>query len=245
MTGRVVVVTGGGSGLGLHLTRALLAGGDRVVANYATSFDELEKLVAQVGPERLRPVPGDIGVESTSESLVAAARDLSPDGGGPDAVIHNASVTRDGLLVRMAEEDWDEVQRVNLRGAFLVSKHAVRAMLPRRRGRVVYVSSIAAVMGNAGQANYAASKSGLDGLSRSVAQEYARYGVTTCVLAAGLVAVGMGERLAPEHQQAKLARVLHGAADPGRLARLAVFLSGDDAAGINATVVHADGGVVF
>jgi 3-oxoacyl-[acyl-carrier protein] reductase len=121
------------------------------------------------------PVKSSIAEESTSEQLAAEAARL----GGPQAVIHNASITRDGLLVKMSLDDWQAVQDVNLLGAFLVSKHAVRKMLRHRGGRLVYLSSISAVMGNAGQANYAASKSGLEGLSRSVAQEYAGRGIST------------------------------------------------------------------
>jgi 3-oxoacyl-[acyl-carrier protein] reductase len=241
VSGRVHVVTGAGSGLGWHITTALLDRGHRVVANYASSGARLAELADEVGGDRLLPVPGDIAQEATSQELMARAADL----GGVAAVIHNASVTRDALLVRMAAEDWDAVHRVNLRGAFLLTKHALRYMMRRRTGRLVYVSSIAAELGNAGQANYAASKSGLSGLSRSVAQEYARYGVTSCVLAAGLVAVGMGLRLAPEHQQAELARVLHGAAAPDDMAGVAAYLASEEARLINATVVHVDGGVIF
>jgi 3-oxoacyl-[acyl-carrier protein] reductase len=109
----------------------------------------------------------------------------------------------------------------------------------------VYISSISAVMGNAGQANYAASKSGLDGLARSVAQEYAGRGISACVLAAGLIDVGMGARLTPEIQQAKLAKILGGGAKPEEIAGIATFLASDAARYINATVVHANGGIDF
>src|SRR5664279_48157 len=146
------------------------------------------------------PPARDVGAPHSRLSLPSH----SP--GGPQAVIHNASITRDGLLVKMSLHDWQAVQDVNLRGAFLVSKHAVRKMLRHRAGRVVYISSVSAVMGNAGQANYAASKSGLDGLARSVAQEYAGRGISACVLAAGLIDVGMGARLTPQIQAAKLAK---------------------------------------
>jgi len=241
MTGRVVIVTGAGSGLGWHITQALLAQGERVIANYATSGDLLNDRVTEVGPERLVPVKGSICDESTSEQLAHEAARL----GGPQAVIHNASITRDGLLVKMSLHDWQAVQDVNLRGAFLVSKHAVRKMLRHRAGRVVYISSVSAVMGNAGQANYAASKSGLDGLARSVAQEYAGRGISACVLAAGLIDVGMGARLAPEIQQAKLAKILGGGANPEEIAGIATFLASDAAPYINATVVHANGGIDF
>lgn len=241
MTGRVVIVTGAGSGLGWHITQALLAHGDRVIANYASSGDLLNHRVTEVGADRLVPVKGSIAEESTSEQLAAEAAQL----GGPQAVIHNASITRDGLLVKMSLDDWQAVQDVNLRGAFLLSKHAVRKMLPHRAGRLVYISSVSAVMGNAGQANYAASKSGLDGLARSVAQEYASRGISACVLAAGLIDVGMGARLTPEIQQAKLRKILGGGAKPEEIAGIATFLASDAATYINATVVHANGGINF
>jgi 3-oxoacyl-[acyl-carrier protein] reductase len=241
MTGRVVIVTGAGSGLGWHITQALLAQGDTVIANYATSGDLLNSRVTEVGADRLVPVKGSIADESTSEELAAEAAQL----GGPQAVIHNASITRDGLLVKMSLQDWQAVQDVNLAGAFLLSKHAVRKMLRHRVGRLVYISSISAVMGNAGQANYAASKSGLDGLARSVAQEYASRGISACVLAAGLIDVGMGARLTPQIQAAKLAKILGGGAKPEEIAAIAAFLASDAARYINATVVHANGGIDF
>jgi 3-oxoacyl-[acyl-carrier protein] reductase len=118
-------------------------------------------------------------------------------------------------------------------------------MMRVRRGRLVYISSISAALGNSGQAGYAASKAGLDGLARSVSQEYARYGIGTCVLAAGLIDIGLGSRLGERDQQAKLSRVLHGAAHPRDIAGIAAFLASPAAAYINATTVSADGGVRF
>lgn len=237
----VAVVTGGGSGLGLLLTEALLARNYRVVAGYATSDAALADLTAQVGENWLRVVQGNLAEESTSQELIAATADW----GRLDTVLHNASITRDGLLVRMDHKDWDAVMDVNLRGAFLLTKHAVRRMMRQRHGRLLYISSISARLGNAGQANYAASKAGLDGLARSTSQEYARYGVTTTVLASGLVATGMGLRLDPEYQRQKLGRVLHGAIDPAELAGVAVRLAGREFRTINATTVDVDTGVMF
>ncbi len=237
----VAVLTGGGSGLGLHLTRTLLDHGYRVVAGHATSPQALAELGREFGDDRLRAVQGDLAEEATSRELVGAAADW----GRLDTVVHNAAVTRDGLMVRMDVEDWDAVLDVNLRGAFLLSKHAVSRMMRQRSGRLLYLSSISARLGSAGQTNYAASKAGLDGLARSIAQEYARYGISTTVLAAGLVATGMGLRLAPEYQQQKLSRVLHGAIDPAELARLATRLAGAEFRALNATTIDVHTGIVF
>lgn len=240
LAGEVVILTGAARGLGHEIALELVERGARLVAGCSGDPAPLE-LLAETWPGQIWPVVGDIGAEDTSVRLVEQARAL----GGPTAVIHNAAISRDAVLVRTRVEDWDEVQRVNLRGAFLLSKHAVRAMMPGRRGRLVYISSIAAVLGNAGQASYAASKAGLDGLARSISQEYARYGIQTCVLAAGLIDVGLGSRLGERDQQAKLSRVLHGAAQPREMARIAAFLASPAATCINATTVSADGGVRF
>lgn len=237
----VALLTGGGSGLGLHITKALLAGGYRVVAGYATSPLALADLSQQVGPQRLLAVQGDLAEENACEQLVDAAVPW----GRIDVVIHNAAITRDDLLVRTSSKDWDAVMDVNLRSAFLLTKHSVRQMMRQRRGRLLYLSSIVARLGNAGQSSYAASKAGLDGLSRSVAQEYARYGITAVTLAAGLVATGLGLRLPAQHQDAKLSRVLHGAIDPEELADIAVQLAGPRFRAVNATTVNVDTGVVF
>ncbi|HEX8095207.1 SDR family oxidoreductase [Jatrophihabitans sp.] len=236
----VMVVTGAARGLGHEITLELLERGAQVVAGCSGDPAPLE-LLAEKWPGQVWPVVGDIGEEETSVRLIAQAARL----GGPTAILHNAAISRDSLLVRTTIEEWEDVQRVNLGGAFLLSKHAVRAMMRARRGRLVYISSISAVLGNAGQASYAASKAGLDGLSRSISQEYARYGIQSCVLAAGLIDVGLGARLGEQDQQAKLSRVLLGAAQPRDMARIAAFLASPAANYINATTVRADGGVRF
>ena len=160
-------------------------------------------------------------------------------------MISNAGLTHDGLLVRMPVEAWDDVMWVNLRGAFLLTKHLLRPMIRRHAGRFVYVSSVAAGLGNAGQAPYAASKAGLEGLAKTVAQEYARYNVEACVYAPGIIDVGLAARMPPQVQQAKLAKVLRGPAQPGDVAKVLCFLCSPAASHINATTVQGWGGVTF
>lgn len=237
---RVVAVTGAGSGLGLLTVRALLERGATVVANHRSPSPALEEVGEGVG-ERLRLVPGDIGEEATAVALADAARRA----GRLDVLVHNAGVCRDGPLVQMDAEDFDEVLRVNLRGAFLATKYALRLMMRQRYGRLVYVSSLVAVIGNGGQANYAASKGGLHGLSLAVAQEYASRGIRSVVLAPGLLDTGMGAALDAGVRDRKAARTLLGVGDAGSVAATVAFLSGPDADFINATVVRADGGIAF
>ncbi|MGX1977196.1 SDR family NAD(P)-dependent oxidoreductase [Streptomyces kronopolitis] len=237
---RTVAVTGSGRGLGLLIVKALLDGGCRVLANYRTPTDELTAL-HESHPGRLHLCRGDIGEESAAEALVAAARGL----GRLDAVIHNAAIIRDQPLVTMPVDDWDAVQRVNLRGSFLVTKHALRLMMRQRYGRMVYVSSGSAVLGNAGQAAYAASKGGLLGLSNTVAQEYARYRVSSVVLAPGLLDTGQGAELGEDLRTQKAGRSLLGAGRGEDMAATAAFLASAQADYINATLIRADGGVAY
>jgi 3-oxoacyl-[acyl-carrier protein] reductase len=239
-TGRVVVVTGAGRGLGLQTAGTLLDQGGRVILNYRSDSKELELLQDRY-PGRVALVPGDVAEEATAIALVDAAREF----GGLDAVIHNAAVARDGLVVNTSVEDWDEVMRVNLRGAFLVTKYALRYMMRSRSGRFVYVSSSVAYMGNSGQAAYAASKAGLQGLALTVAQEYRKYNIRTVVLALGLLDTGLGVELATDYRDRLASHSLAGIGDPEHAAKTLAFLTSPEADLINATVVHASGGMKY
>jgi 3-oxoacyl-[acyl-carrier protein] reductase len=240
LIGHVAAVTGAGSGLGLLTAERLLAQGAQVVANHRSSDESLRAVEAR-HPGALHLVAGDIGDESTAEAIADCARRL----GRLDAFVHNAAISRDRGLIAMSVEEWDAVMRVNLRGAFLATKHALQVMLPRRYGRMIYVSSLAAVIGNAGQANYAASKAGLHGLSHAVAQEYSSRGIRSVVLAPGLLDTGMGARLTPKIQRRKVDRTLHGIGDGRSIAATIAFLAGHDADFINGAVVRSDGGIAF
>lgn len=240
MTERVVAVTGGGRGIGLAITERLLAGGYRVVVNVHRTPALPDGLMNKYS-NRIAVVPGDIGVERTSAEIVAASQEL----GGLHAVVHSAGICRDHLLVTMDKDDWDDVIRVNLGGAFLITKHALKVMIRKRYGRIVYVSSVAALMGIAGQTSYAASKAGIEGLSRSVSQEYARFGVRTVALAPGMVDGGLGARLPEQARKERQDHQLLGEAAIADVASAVVFLAGPAADNINGTVVHMNGGVRF
>jgi len=238
---RVVAVTGAGRGLGLLTVRALLDQGAQVIANHRSNSEELTQLRKEFHG-RLHLIQGDVADEDTAVELADAGRRL----GRLDALVCNAGIARDRLLVQLSAEDWDEVQRVNLRGAFLTTKHALKLMMRQRRGRIVYVSSVVAFTGNPGQAAYATSKAGLTGLAHTVAQEYGSYNVRTTVVAPGILDTGLGSTLPPQQQRRLADRALSDPQGSGaRTADTIAFLSTPAADSINATVIHVDGGVRY
>lgn len=237
----VAAVTGAGRGLGLLIAEMLLARGFRVVANHRSPSKELAALEDE-SAGRLATVCGDIGAEQTAKDVAALA---AARFGGLDVVVNNAAHTRDKALIAMSPRDWDEVFDTNVRGAFLMTKHALRLMIRRRGGRLIYLSSVSAVMGNAGQANYAASKYALHGLSNAVAQEYARYGVRTVVLAPGLLDTGLGAEIPPSVHETKRLRSLAGVGSAADVAETVAFLAGPHSRYINATALRIDGGMAY
>jgi len=186
-------------------------------------------------------VQGDLSDPAVSEAVVRRSVAL----GGLDAVVHNAGTAKDGPLVSMPVEDFDHVVGVNLRSAFLLTKAALRPMLRQKRGRFVYVSSVVAQMGNQGQSAYAASKAALQGFSTSVAQEYARFGVTTVAVAPGMLDVGLTGTMRPDVFKAKVDNSLIGLIDGSGVAATIAYLTRAESAAVNATVVHAHGGIRY
>ncbi|WP_328520561.1 SDR family NAD(P)-dependent oxidoreductase [Kribbella sp. NBC_00359] len=237
---RVVAVTGAGRGLGLEITKTLLEEGAIVIAN-ARSDASLLKELAVVHPGRLVVVTADIATDDGARAVIAAAETM----GGVEVLVHNAAIARDGLLVSMSSEDFYEVMWVNVGGAFLATKYAVRRMIGRRRGRIIYVSSVVAALGNAGQANYAASKGAIEALARSVAQEYAAQNIRTAVVAPGLLDCGLADAIPAATKEVKLSRLLSGMGRAADVARLISFLATPAGNYINGEVVAANGGLAF
>jgi 3-oxoacyl-[acyl-carrier protein] reductase len=228
---RSVLVTGGNRGIGLAIARAFSAAGDKVAITYRSGEP----------PEELFGVRCDV----TDQAAVEAAFDSVESQQGPvEVLVANAGITRDTLLLRMAEDDFTAVLDTNLSGSYRVAKRAARSMLRARRGRLIFISSVVALLGSAGQANYAASKAGLVGLARSLARELGSRNITANVVAPGFVSTEMTEALPEERRSEILAHVPLGRyATADEVAAVVRFLAGDDAAYITGAVIPVDGGL--
>ncbi len=228
---RVVLVTGGSRGIGLATARHFASLGDHVAVTYNSS-----------------PPPDDLfGVKCdvTSNADVDAAFDAVEEKFGPvEILVSNAGVTKDGLLLRMGESDFVDVVDANLNAAYRVAKRAAQGMLRARRGRMIFVSSVVGLLGSAGQANYAASKSGLVGLARSIARELGSRSITANVIAPGPVMTDMISALSAERQEALTAAVPLGRmASPEEIAAVIAFVASDAAGYITGAVIPVDGGL--
>jgi 3-oxoacyl-[acyl-carrier protein] reductase len=230
--GRIVLVTGGAKGIGLACARRFAASGDRVAVTFNSSAP----------PDEFFGVQCDV----TSSAQVDAAFDAIEDhfGGTVEVLVSNAGITRDGLLLRMSEDDFAAVLDANLTGSYRVCKRAAKGMLRARRGRIVLVSSVVGLLGSAGQANYAASKAGLVGFARSLARELGSRSITVNVVAPGPVATDMTAELGEERLAQLAAAVPLGrVADPDEIAGAVAFLASDDGAYVTGAVIPVDGGL--
>jgi 3-oxoacyl-[acyl-carrier protein] reductase len=240
---RVALVTGAAQGIGRAIAEGLAADGAKVVvsdingegaAAAATSIAETYGVATAA-------VAGNVADAAEAVAMVKAA---SEQLGGLHIVVNNAGITRDALLLRMKEGEWDAVLSVNLKGAFLVTQAAVRPMAKGRWGRIINIASIVGAMGNAGQANYVAAKAGLIGLTKTVAREYAARGITANAVAPGFIATAMTEVLSDDIKQNLLAQIPMGAlGTPADVAAAVRFLASEAAGYITGQVLHVNGGM--
>lgn len=239
---RVAIVTGASRGIGKSISLALAAGGAKIVA-VDIDLAATEAFVAELkanGTEAIA-VQGNVTLAADAEKMVQAGMDAF---GRVDILVNNAGITRDALLLRMKDDDWDAVLNVNLKGAFLCSRAAAKVMSKQRYGRIINIASVVGQMGNAGQANYCASKAGLMGLTRSNARELARRNVTVNAVAPGFIATDMTEAL-PEKTRQELAAQIPlerlGSADD--IANAVVFLAQEKSGYITGQVLAVNGGM--
>lgn len=240
LTGKVALVTGSTRGIGLAIARAFHDAGAKV-AIVGRDAERARAVAAEVGA-RAAGVGCDVAVGEQVEAALAAAEAAL----GPlDILVNNAGLTRDNILLRLTEEDWDAVLDANLKGAFHTTRAAVKGMMKRRSGRIINVTSIVGLSGNKGQANYAASKAGLIGFTKSVAKEYAGRGILANCIAPGYIETDMTRGL-PEAAKATLLQgiALGRLGRPEDVAGAALFLASDLAAYITGQVLVVDGGMV-
>ncbi len=242
LTGKNALVTGASGSLGNAIARSLHAQGAKVVLS-GTKMDALETLHASLG-ERSFIAAGNLTDPSVPLLMLKEAE--SKLGGGVDILINNAGLTRDGLALRMKDEDWDTVLNVNLSAAFRLTRASLKGMMSRRWGRVINITSIVGVTGNGGQANYAASKAGLIAMSKSLAQEMAPRSVTVNCIAPGFIASAMTEVLTDDQKQKILSVIPSGHMGEGKdVAAAAVFLASEEAGYITGQTLHVNGGMAM
>ncbi len=243
--GRVAIVTGGGRGLGRAIASRLAAEGADLVISYRSNDSAAEETAegvreAGVGCELFK---GDVSSPEDVEALFKGASDAF---GRVDILINNAGITRDNLMMRMKEEEFDEVLRTNLKGTYLCTRAALRPMVRSRWGRIVNVSSVVGLVGNAGQANYAASKAGIIGFTKSVAREVAQRGITVNAVAPGYVETELTGRLPEKVKEQIRAQVPAGRfGEPEEVAEVVAFLVGETAGYVTGQTIAVDGGMTM
>ncbi|MFN5119527.1 MAG: 3-oxoacyl-[acyl-carrier-protein] reductase [Cyanobacteriota bacterium] len=243
LSGQTALVTGASRGIGRAIALELAAAGATVVVNYAHSPEAAEAVVAEITTAggQAWSLQANVAVESEVESMVKAVLERQ---GRLDVLVNNAGITRDGLVMRMKTPDWQSVIDLNLTGVFLCTRAVSRVMLKARAGRIINITSVVALMGNPGQANYSAAKAGLLGLTRSNAAEFAGRGVTVNAVAPGFIESDMTAELDQERILAAIPLGRMG--QPSEVAGAVRFLAGDPAAAyITGQVLQVDGGMVM
>lgn len=239
---KIALVTGASGGIGAQIATALHTQGATVVL-HGTRASKLEALRADLGG-RTATVTANLANRDAVAGLVDAASEAA--GGPVDILVNNAGITRDGLLMRMKNDDWDDVLEVNLRASMILCRAAMRGMMKARSGRIISISSVVGVTGNPGQTNYAASKAGMIGFSKSLAAEVASRGITVNVVAPGFIATPMTDGLEDGQKAALLTRVPTGRlGTANEIAASVVFLASDEAAYITGTTMHVNGGMAM
>lgn len=243
LIGKVALVTGASGGIGETIALNLSAAGAKVAVHYNKSQQKAEQVMESIlatGAEA-KLFAGNV---SDAEQVQAMFQDIEKEWSSVDILVNNAGITRDRLLLRMSEQDWDDVLEVNLKGAFLCCRSASRAMIRKRSGRIINMSSVVALTGNLGQANYTASKAGLIGMTKSLARELASRNITVNAVAPGFIETDMVRALSEDARKQLTSRILMGTlGTPQDVAGLVVFLAGEDAKYITGQTINVDGGI--
>jgi 3-oxoacyl-[acyl-carrier protein] reductase len=241
LTGRTALVTGASGGIGGAIAKALSDAGAKVALS-GTRVEALEKAAADIGGSPMI-LPCNLADPVATAALVGQAEEAL---GGLDIIISNAGLTKDGLLMRMKDEDWETVLNVNLGAYFRLARAAMRGMMKRRHGRIIGITSVVGVTGNGGQTNYAASKAGMIGFSKSLAQEVASRNITVNCIAPGFIATPMTDVLKDDQKEALLKGIPAGRLGSGAdIAAAALYLASDESAYVTGQTLHVNGGMAM
>ena len=242
LSGKTALVTGATGGIGGEIAKALHAAGAHVVLS-GTRENVLQEVAQGLG-ERVSTVTANLSDPESVDGLIGRAEEAA--GAGLDILVANAGITRDGLLMRMKDEDWDAVIKVNLESYFRLSRAAMRGMMKRRAGRIIGITSVVGVMGNPGQSNYAASKAGMIGFSKALAQEVASRGITVNCVAPGFIASPMTDALNEAQRTQILSTIPAGKLGAGSdVAAACVYLASDEAGYMTGQTLHVNGGMAM
>jgi 3-oxoacyl-[acyl-carrier protein] reductase len=245
LNGKVAVITGAGRGIGRAIALQFAEYGSKVVINYRNSIEQVEELLTTIknaGGDAIA-VQADISCEAEAKKLIEEA---VKHFGKLDVLVNNAGITKDNLLMRMSEADFTSVMDINLKGTFFCTKHAATVMLKQRCGKIINISSVVGLTGNVGQANYAASKAGVIGMTKAVARELASRGITVNAVAPGFIETDMTDQLPNKVKEATIANIplkRYGIAN--EVANAVSFLASDSANYITGQVLQVDGGLVM
>jgi 3-oxoacyl-[acyl-carrier protein] reductase len=242
LSGKKALITGASGGIGGAIAKSLHAQGADVALS-GRNEEALNKLAAEIGKDRVHVIVGDLGSAEGADAVIKAAEEKM---GQVDVLVNNAGLTKDGLFMRMKDEDWQVVQDVNLTAPFRLIRAAVRGMMKRRMGRIINITSVVGVTGNPGQANYCASKAGMIGMSKSMAQEVANRGITVNCIAPGFIATAMTDALTDD-QKAKINATIPAGdmGTPDDIAASVVYLASDEAKYITGQTIHVNGGMAM
>ena len=241
LKGEIALVTGASRGIGASIAQALAAAGATVIGTATTQSGADGITAALDGKGR-----GVVLNVVDDESIQAAVKDVQSNEGSPSILVNNAGITKDNLLMRMKQDEWDDVIATNLTGLFKLSKACLRGMMKARKGRIINIASVIAVMGNAGQANYAASKAGTIGFTKSLAREIGSRGITVNVVAPGFIDTDMTRALAEEQRAGMLSQIPLGRLGEGAdIANAVLFLASASGAYITGETLHVNGGMVM